>query len=336
MNGWTVLPFEDVLTTGDIGLSQIARGLDTPNKIFAQSVISRLSKENEMIPKGNLVKQVKKKFAFTDSDLEFFEGAFLDHIFSEKKGKLYPTKLGNIMQANLPEDIEAGACVYEDFTIADRIGIIRELSHRGAVDKSKLRSIVRYEGSLNHNLETLQKHGALDVKEDSVLPAEAFNRYVDELDRLEEAVAEVRRSEDRPVSSLRAYHLMTDKSVFVYSPQYESLIRATVNMMEQDVQAILVPGAENEKVPYYLLTKFNALRAYADGKASNQLSELRKYLVKPIEVKIDFSAQQVLERMTDQGSEAQHAIVMSNPTHEVEGIISLADLIYLFKFYRRF
>jgi hypothetical protein len=325
-------PPESVLYRGDLGLAQVSAGIDSPVKITAQSIAAKHAEDRPIHAETlrDLVRE-KTKEPLTKKHLVSFRLAYLDHCLS-RYTRLFPTELGLILPTKLSGQSESLARIFHDFSLPDRLRLVREVSIEGEITKTAMKKRVYFPGSLDYNLDELRSQHAIAIHNEKITPGNDFKEYCDALDCLLSAVKQAR--DERSAGKIRVLqvsHLMTEKARWKSIGVTENLSQAVDRMLEESVQGLVVREKESIKI----LSRLLAFRAYQEGvPGSTSIGDLttgprsQKYLVDPIDpVEPTESVTSLARKMYDKG--VWYALVRKNGSPE--GIVALSDILNLYR-----
>jgi len=298
-------------------------------KMIGQVVLAKKA-EREPMMESDLKHLVKKETneTLTKEDMDSLRLAYLDHM-SSRVLKLFPTDLGIIIPQDLPTPTRNLVMIYADFSLPDRIRIIRELSIEGEIIKKELRKRVYFPGSLNNNINTLKSRGAIDVEDQKVKTGKRFRDYYIEFERIESAAGTVR--EKREAGKMRippVSYLMTDKLNWITVTPDSNLSQATSRMVDGKIQAVLV--YINDK--YKALTRQKALQAYLTKglSGSTRIADLQEeYFADLLDAEHIESISSLSMRMLS--DKTWHALVKKDNLSI--GIVSLEDILGVLRDY---
>jgi hypothetical protein len=325
-------PPENVLYRGELGLAQVSAGIDSHVKIMAQSIAAKHAEDQPIHTETlrNLLKETTGE-PLTKKHLVSFRLAYLDHCLS-RYTRLFPTELGLILPTKLPEPTESLARIFRDFSLPDRLRLVREISIEGEITKTALKKRVYFPGSLDYNLSELKSRHAITIHNETIAPGNDFRKYCDALDCLLSAVKQAR--EERSTGKVRVLlvsHLMTEKALWKTIDPNENLSQAVDQMLEESVQGLVIRLDASIKI----LNRLRAFQAYQNGvPGSTSIADLATgsvsgtYLIDPIDpVEPTESVASLAMKMYDKG--VSYALIRKNGSPE--GIVALSDILNLYR-----
>jgi CBS domain-containing protein len=237
-----------------------------------------------------------------------------------------------ILPTKLPEASESLATIFRDFSLPDRLRLVREISTEGPITKTTLRKRVYFPGSLDHNLAELKSRHAITINNDMIKPGNDFRKYCDALDCLLSAVKEARGQ--RAAGNVRVLlvsHLMTERASWKTIDPNENLSQAVDRMLEESVQGLVVRFDTSVKI----LNRLLAFKAYQKGvPGSTLIADLKtdsnsdEYLIDPIDsVEPNESVASLAMKMYDQ--KVSYALVRKDGSPE--GLVALSDILNLYR-----